>query len=387
MRRAARNRASLVRRATEPQRAYIDRVEANPSPQVLAPPQTKGRHSVVRLAEAWFVACASTELKDRPLARTVQGTPLALYRGTDGKPAALLDRCPHRNIPLSRGCVREGLLECAYHGWRFDESGTCRAIPGLVGSPEGKARRAQAYPVVEQDGFIWVWSAPDVAPHTPPYRLPHLDDDRYSTVRRTFRVNATVHATVENALDVPHTAFLHGGLFRTAKKENDIEVIVRRFADRVEAQYVGEPRPKGIAGRILAPKGGVVEHFDRFLLPSIAQVEYRMGDRSHIVVTSVLTPVQDFETVLYAVISFRLPIPHWLVRPLLVPVGEHIFKQDAEILKMQTDAVQRFGGEQFASTEIDVLGAQVLRLLLQAQRGDRPPLDAPPDEVRVRMRT
>src|SRR5690606_10064282 len=100
------------------------------------------------------------------------------------------------------------------------------------------------------DGYVWVYSTPDVEPRGQPFRFPLLDAKGYTTVRREFTVNATMHAVVENALDVPHTAFLHGGLFRTAKKENEIEVVVRRYGDRVEAEYIGEPRPKGLVGRL-----------------------------------------------------------------------------------------------------------------------------------------
>src|SRR5690349_4921779 len=88
--------------------------------------------SLVRLPHSWFILCTSRELGGRPLGRMLQGVPLVLFRGEGGKPAALVDRCPHRNVPLSLGRVREGTLECAYHGWRFDTAGQCRAVPGLV---------------------------------------------------------------------------------------------------------------------------------------------------------------------------------------------------------------------------------------------------------------
>ena len=78
-------------------------------------------------------------------------------------------------------------------------------------------------------------------------------------------MTAGLHAALENTLDVPHTAFLHGGLFRGGRPPVDIEVVVRHTADGVEAEYLGEPRPPGLAGRILAPEGGVVTHVDRFL--------------------------------------------------------------------------------------------------------------------------
>ena len=44
--------------------------------------------------------------------------------------------------------------------------------------------------------------------------------------------------------------------------------------------------------------------------------------------------------------------------------------QDAALLKLQTQNIQRFGGEQYASTEIDVLGRHIWRLLKKAERGD-----------------
>jgi phenylpropionate dioxygenase-like ring-hydroxylating dioxygenase large terminal subunit len=331
-------------------------------------PAAPSHATVVRLPHAWFILCASHELGQKPLARTLQGTPLVLFRAENGQPAALVDRCPHRNVPLSLGRVENGQLECGYHGWRFDGGGECRAIPGLLGEPGARSRCATAYPTREQDGFVWVYSTPGVTPTSEPYRFPMLGTPGYSTVRRLVRASSTLHAALENTLDVPHTAFLHGGLFRTAKKRNEIEVVVRRAADRVEAEYIGEPRPTGLVGRLLAPGGGTVQHFDRFLLPSLAQVEYRIGEDSHLMVTSAMTPVSDWDTLIYAVVTFRLPIPHWLVKPFLTPVALHIFGQDARILARQTQTLRHFGTEQYASTELDALGPSILRLLRAAER-------------------
>jgi phenylpropionate dioxygenase-like ring-hydroxylating dioxygenase large terminal subunit len=343
--------------------------------------------SVVKLPDAWFIACESGTLRGKPLKFTLQGTPLVLFRTVEGKPAALLDRCPHRNAPLSLGRVVEGQLQCAYHGWKFDGAGACRAVPGLVTDQEVslKARAAEAYPATEVDGFVWVYSTPGPAPEVGPFRFPHLDDPQYTTVRRDFTVTSTLHAAVENALDVPHTAFLHGGLFRTEEKKNEVEVVVRRHGTYAEAEYLGEPRPQGLAGRLLAPQGGVVTHFDRFLLPSIAQVEYRLGEKSHLMTTSAMTPLDDFTTRLWSVLTFKLPLPSFIVRPFVTPVATRIFKQDAVILKAQTDVIRHFGTERFTSTELDVLGHEIWRLL--EQQSLRQPPQAEVKEHRVRMRT
>jgi phenylpropionate dioxygenase-like ring-hydroxylating dioxygenase large terminal subunit len=320
----------------------------------------------------------------------VCGTPLCLFRGADGRAAAMVDRCPHRNVPLSLGRLRDGLLECRYHGWRFDRSGACQAIPGLCDEDPGRrGRSAESVPCTERDGFVWVFPASSDPPAGgPPFRFPCIDDPGYDTVRRSLRSAGTVHAVAENALDVPHTAFLHGGLFRGAGREPiEIEVVVRSGADRIEAEYIGEPRPPGVAGRLLAPGGGVVQHWDRFILPSITQVEYRLED-NHLLVTSALTPVTPTETRLHSAVTFSLRVPHALIKALLPPLAGLIFAQDARILRRQAKSIERFGGEQFASTEIDVLGQGILRLLRRAERGEpgTDPSDDEPPERRLRMR-
>lgn len=336
---------------------------------VLGPPESRSGYSVARLTNYWYIACPSADLASGPRAIRILGTPLVLFRNRAGTPGALLDRCPHRNVPLSFGTRAGDHLQCGYHGWEFDVTGACRAVPGLCGEAEAKGRRAVSYPTLERDGFVWVFMNPESEPVGEPYRPPHVDDPKYTTVRRHVQAASSLFLTIENALDVPHTAFLHGGLFRTAEKKHEIEAIVRMFGDRCEAEYLGEPRPPGLAARLLSPSGGVVTHYDRFLLPSISQVEYRLGDENHLLITSIMTPETDFHTHLYAVVSFRTRIPGWLVRPVVQPIAERIFDQDAKILELQTANLKEFGGEHFVSTEIDVLGLHIWKLMKQAENG------------------
>ena len=71
---------------------------------ILAPPHTKPHLSVAKLTRFFYVACLSEELVKGPLARVIAGVPLVLFR-SHGRAGALLDRCPHRNVPLSLGRV------------------------------------------------------------------------------------------------------------------------------------------------------------------------------------------------------------------------------------------------------------------------------------------
>jgi phenylpropionate dioxygenase-like ring-hydroxylating dioxygenase large terminal subunit len=330
----------------------------------------KPRASVARPLRHWYILAMSGELGWEPITRTLFGMPIVLFRDGDGAPAALLDRCAHRNVALSGGKVEGGRIECPYHGWQFDPGGVCRFVPSLCGSSEGKARRVPSFATREESGFIWVYATPGETPEIEPHRFAFARAKGYTTVRRMVEAPGTMLSTIENALDVPHTAFLHKGLFRSASRGITITAQVHRTADRVVAEYVGEPRPTGIVARILSPSGGMVTHFDRFILPSIAQVEYRIGSENHFLVDSVMTPVDDFVTRIFAVVSFRTRIPGWLVKPFLTPLALRVFKQDARILQMQTELIHRFGGEQFVSTELDVMGRHIWRLLKAAERGD-----------------
>jgi phenylpropionate dioxygenase-like ring-hydroxylating dioxygenase large terminal subunit len=319
----------------------------------------------------WYPLLESRRLRRTPQAALLFGTPLVLFRTVSGAPGALVDRCPHRNVPLSLGRVRGERLQCAYHGWEFGCDGACGAVPGLTGDVRARERAATAHAVRESQGFVWVYGRAGAEPKNPPFVFPHVDEPGWTSAREHLDVAASWHAVAENALDVPHTAVLHGGLFRYATRaRREIEVVIRRGSDRVEAEYIGESRPPGVVARLLAPRGGDVIHFDRFILPSVAQVEYRLGD-SGLCISAALAPLEDYATRLAVMFSYRLPFPGWLVRPVLRRFAMRIFRQDARMLAQQTKTIQRFGEENYKFTEVDVLGAEIFDLQRAAERGER----------------
>ena len=333
--------------------------------------------------DEWYPLCRSERLRQKPLAASLFGTPLVLFRSATGVAAALVDRCPHRNVPLSLGKVRGEHIQCAYHGWEFDRDGTCRAVPGLVGDVRGRERGASSHAVREAQGFVWVYGRPDAEPARDPFLFPHVGERGWTSAREQLDVEASLHAVAENALDVPHTAFLHGGLFRSeTRARREIDVVIRRGADRVEAEYLGESRPPGVVARLLAPGGGEVVHFDRFILPSVAQVEYRLGDAG-LCISAALAPLDDYRTRLAITFSYRLPVPGWMVRPVLRGFAMRIFRQDAAMLTRQTETIRRFGEESYKFTEIDVLGTEIFDLLRAAERGER--AGGPDRERRIRI--
>ncbi len=101
-----------------------------------------------------------------------------------------------------------------------------------------------------------------------------------------------------------------------------------------------------------------------------------------VLVTTAMTPVDEWNSLLYAEVTFRLPLPTWLVRLVVTPVARRIFAQDAQLLALQSETLRRFGGERFVSTEIDVLGRHIQRLMRSAAAGGPAPADV---EHRIRL--
>ena len=344
-----------------------------------------GRYSVARVHDAWYAACRADELLEAPIARTILDQPLVLFRDESGRAFALLDRCAHRNAPLSLGSVdAAGHVACPYHGWRFDGTGVCRDVPGLsTENPASGGRRVPAFAAREQDGFVWVFARADAEPTAAPPRMPHIDDDAYLTVIREYDVECTMHAALENALDVPHTAFVHRGDFR-GKESREIEAVRRRIPGGIEVEYLGEPPLTGpttdAEGRPI-----VSEHWDRFFLPGVAQVEYRTSSGRHLISTLPHTPVSDFRTRFWLVSCWKVPADKRAeMRPAIEKQLDTILGQDVEILRQQTRRIRELGGEAYRSTPLDLMGPEILRMLQQAEQGL--PADTAPIERTITLR-
>ena len=312
------------------------------------------------LREHWYIAARSTDLRARPIARTIFGENLALFRDAAGRPAALLDRCAHRNMALSLGAVRDGCIECPYHGWRYNASGECRHIPSL--GPDAKLPRVsvRSLPAREQDGYVWLWMGAR-EPRGEPFPFPHCADAGWTTFTMQTRFPAAVEPCLENFLDCPHTVFVHKGWFRSADTRA-LTALVRRSADEVAVEFRGEPISDSVVSRLLFPKGRELKHTDRFLMPNLSRVDYDFGPDRHFIITSQCTPISATETEVHTVISFTFGRLGPLVRLFFEPLSRRIIRQDVDILRKQSRQFEKFGEPKFAHVETDLLGLHIASL-------------------------
>jgi phenylpropionate dioxygenase-like ring-hydroxylating dioxygenase large terminal subunit len=160
-------------------------------------------------ARVWTPVAMSSELRaGKPLAVRVAGTPVVLFRGRDGAPAALVDRCPHRGVALSLGKVKDGCIECPFHGWQLDASGKVCHVPW---NPDAKlaALGGVSLPVVERAGQVWIFTSAGEAPRAAPevHEAFLREDIRIIGLPVEWKTHWT--RAMENMLDWPHLPFIH----------------------------------------------------------------------------------------------------------------------------------------------------------------------------------
>ncbi|MFZ2999038.1 MAG: nitrite reductase small subunit NirD [Undibacterium umbellatum] len=83
------------------------------------------------MSQEWQVICRVEDipvLGARVVARAVKPD-VAIFRNTENKVFALLDKCPHKGGPLSQGIVFGERVACPLHNWNIELPTGCAISP------------------------------------------------------------------------------------------------------------------------------------------------------------------------------------------------------------------------------------------------------------------
>jgi 5,5'-dehydrodivanillate O-demethylase len=158
------------------------------------------------LRQFWIPVAETNDVKPaRAKTITIMSEQFTLYRGESGAAHLIGHLCPHRHVALSIGRVEGECIRCFYHGWKFDQQGTCVEQPAEDASFAAKVRAA-AFPTREYLGLVFAFLGEGEPPPFPEFKRFERPGEllTWGYVRRTNYFNS-----MENGADHVHANFVH----------------------------------------------------------------------------------------------------------------------------------------------------------------------------------
>ena len=199
------------------------------------------------LRDFWYMGAWASEVTRKPMRRVIMNDPIVFYRCEDGSVAAMEDRCPHRNYPLSRGELVGDNIQCGYHGLTFGPGGQCVYAPGQDRAPS--AAKLRTYPVTERGGIVWIYTGdPADAATSPVPDLEWMTDPAWTAwIDGSIYLRCHHQLLTENLLDISHLAYVHKTSMgsdpdRIAASETTVTALDNGVRRRVRISDIPTPR-------------------------------------------------------------------------------------------------------------------------------------------------
>lgn len=314
------------------------------------------------LKGCWYLALDGAELKiGKMIGKTIASNPVLFCRRTDGSVFALRDACPHRGIPLRHGVFDGRQVMCCYHGWKFNESGTCTDLPSLHIDQEVDIAKINcgSFQVVERYGVIWIY-IPLIDETGNADDIPALTGFSYGDVPKAaiklpFDCNMD-HAAL-GLMDPTHAAFVHTSWW--FKKDGaKLRPKEKKFApDGLGWKMVRhEIPPQNIAYKIF---GQQVFTEIAYRLPGY-RIEHIEGTKHTVVGLTAITPVDESHTEVH---QFFWATAGWLtfVRPLVEHLMTVFLDQDRRVVVLQREGLEK-GAKTMLIHDADTQGRWWVRL-------------------------
>lgn len=235
------------------------------------------------LRNYWFAICLSSDISKKLVRYNLFNVPFVVFRDQRGQCKAYIDSCPHRGVPLSIGKLKNDEIICAYHGWRFDNTGKCKEIPALRQSNKACIKSIS---LLEKNGFVFATLAKN--PHK---KIPLNSVLDYYRFYWKQPIEGDIIDILENFLDATHTPYVHNRLIRSKQAPKKIEANLQRSQDYVKITYANEDKQSGLISRLFEGERAYSEAI--FEMPSTAEINYYNHKELTLKIRVCLTPIEN----------------------------------------------------------------------------------------------
>ena len=225
------------------------------------------------LTLGWYPVCVSKKIGiEKAKSFKILKQRIVVYRDKTGELRTLDAFCPHLGADLGNGKVVGQNIQCYFHRWEFDPTGSLAKIPCQKKFDESlKQTKINSYPVKEVYGHIWVYSG-ECAPHDV-LRPTGLEDKEVTALYlKEITLFAHHHVMMANGVDLQHFATVHALdiKFDYEVDENSDGTFIWKLKGRIPTDTL-----KGKVAKFLF--GEEFEYHVKFAGGSIITISYGVG--------------------------------------------------------------------------------------------------------------
>ena len=266
--------------------------------------------------EGWIAVTRTTTLGQQPRRVSLRNKNYVVWRDKNFTPRIQSDVCRHRGASLSTGRVRDGCIECPYHGWKYTETSMTQPWSGA------SENFMNEFNTWEKDGLLWVRPVGHMGPEPP--EVPHATDPGFNTAWFETTIKQSAQLIIENGIDPCHASWVHANpLGFGSDSERPTNVI--QFGNMIAFDYV--PNKEGISTKLFGLD--TTKNLHKFILPYTTWSDVIIHGGKILTTYVTLCPVSDTETKMFVGFSQNFGVPS----ELFILMGKAIVEQDRVILE------------------------------------------------------
>lgn len=293
------------------------------------------------LRNQWYLAIPSEKIKTNKMQTLeILGEPILFFRDSAGAVHAVKDICPHRGIPLHFGKIVQDMVECPYHGWKFDGAGVCREIPSLTSTQtlDCTKIKIKSYPIQEMYGAVWIFvgDANFEQKNTPqPPLFSDIPLDAKPEICEIVEFPCHIDHAVIGLMDPAHGPYVHQSWFWRSSKSSYEKTKNFGPVDYGFRMKRHEPSKNSKAYKIL---GGEPTTEITFRLPGTRVEHVQVGSKSFYSLTA-LMPLTENRTQVVQMVFWNIS---WLkfVKPFIKSFGHTFLGQDLDAVTKQQEGLK-----------------------------------------------
>ena len=248
----------------------------------------------------WCLGIGSN-ITTKPKSITLPGNKnLVLFRDSNSDVRAIDDICPHRGARLSQGKLKNGCVECPYHGWVYNGDGILSLVPSNKNKSIPINADIKSYNIKEYNNFVWMLPTIDsVFPY-----CNELTNPKWNCVTGESILTGNWVDWIANGLDISHINFVHDFADENNGEITDFKVMENKKTIKCRAEV--RPKAVSIMTEPMQVKRCPIQ--TEFFYPNTNVVKIKLKEPYEFITYTTITPISQDKTLMSWCFAYNIQL-------------------------------------------------------------------------------